>query len=201
MGRPINFDPQEKLHIAMKLFWERGYDGTSMQQLVSALGINRFSLYNCYGDKDALYHLVLDHYSKTVINRLIEPLLEPNAELPAVLQYLHLLKGAMSGNRGRWGCMVQNAGIERGLADERIQGRVDNWYAKLEALIFNALQRTQVARQLRNDIDPDSAAKYLVTVLQGIIAMRRSASDAERYQTALTFLISEVADWEQLSTK
>ena len=196
MGRPINFDPQEKLHIAMKLFWEHGYVGTSMQQLVNALGINRFSLYNCYGDKDALYHLVLDHYSKTVIHRLIEPMLDPNAALPAVLQYLQRLQLAMEGHGGRLGCMVQNAGIERGLVDERVQERVDEWYAKLEALIYNALQCSQIEGRLRAGIDPDQASKYLVTVLQGIIAMRRSTSDQERYQVALGFLISEVADWE-----
>ncbi|OZG74290.1 TetR family transcriptional regulator [Hahella sp. CCB-MM4] len=195
MGRSISFDPQEKLYLAMKLFWENGYEATSMQQLVETLGINRFSLYNCYGDKEALFHLALDHYSNTVIRRLIDPLLQENADITGLIGYLQLLQGAMAGKGGRWGCFVQNAGIERGLHDERTQKRVDEWYQQLEALIRNALQRTGEAGQLRGGIQPDHAARYIVTVLQGIIAMRRSSSDPQRYDSTLDFLISEIQDW------
>ncbi len=195
MGRSISFDPQEKLHIAMKLFWENGYEGTSMQQLVEALGINRFSLYNCYGGKEALFQLALDHYSQTVIRRLIDPLIQENADITGLIGYLQLLQSAMASKGGRWGCFVQNAGIERGLHDKRTQQRVDEWYLQLESLIRNALQRTGESGQLRAGIQPDQAARYVVTVLQGIIAMRRSSSDPERYDSTLSFLISEVRDW------
>ncbi|WP_020405887.1 TetR/AcrR family transcriptional regulator [Hahella ganghwensis] len=195
MGRPIAFDPQEKLHIAMKLFWERGYEATSMQQLVQALGINRFSLYNCYGDKESLFQLALDHYFKTVIRRLIDPLLKENADIYGVIGYLQLLQTAMTGKGSRWGCFVQNAGIERGLHDQQTQQRVDDWYLQLETLIRNGLQRTAEAGRLRERVQPDLAARYIVTALQGIIAMRRSSTDDQRYADSLSFLISEVEDW------
>lgn len=64
MARKANFDREEKLLVAMDVFWRKGFANTSISDLTDELNINRFSLYNTYGDKQQLYYEALDAYLK-----------------------------------------------------------------------------------------------------------------------------------------
>lgn len=64
MARKANFDRDEKLLVAMDVFWRKGFANTSISDLTDELNINRFSLYNTYGDKQQLYYEALDTYLK-----------------------------------------------------------------------------------------------------------------------------------------
>ncbi|WLQ13657.1 TetR/AcrR family transcriptional regulator [Hahella aquimaris] len=195
MGRPTAFDPQEKLHIAMKLFWRQGFEATSLQQLCDELELNRFSIYNTFGDKRALFHLTLDHYLNTVIRRIAAPLLHDDAELDAVVEYLAGLSAGLCSEGGRVGCYVQNAGSEMGSVDELVQKKVDDWLRQLEMLLAQALIRARDNNGLRGDIDAEAAACYLVSVTQGLIALRRTCSRQCRVENAFKFLMQEVRGW------
>lgn len=62
MGRKIRFNKEHALNKAMHLFWEKGYDATYISDLIETMGISRSTLYDSFGDKDALFKLVLEHY-------------------------------------------------------------------------------------------------------------------------------------------
>lgn len=74
MGRPRAFDMDTALHHAMKVFWKKGFDGTSLDDLQEAMGIGRPSLYHAFGDKRGLFLQTLKHYSQTVANTSVEQL-------------------------------------------------------------------------------------------------------------------------------
>jgi len=78
MARPREFDVDEALGRATEVFWKRGYEATSVQDLVDALGVNRASLYGTFGDKAQLFSAVLDRYGREV-NGLVERALAPPA--------------------------------------------------------------------------------------------------------------------------
>ena len=80
MARHKQFDQDEALLKAMEVFWSRGYEAASIQDLVRHMGINRQSLYDTYGDKHALYLLALERYSEVESRRLID-LLERNGSV------------------------------------------------------------------------------------------------------------------------
>ena len=79
-GRPINFDKDAALEAAMLLFWERGFEGTSMADLTQARGLSPSSIYTAFGDKQALFALAakryLDNPAQYVARALAEPTLE-----------------------------------------------------------------------------------------------------------------------------
>src|SRR5207249_12070658 len=62
-GRPRDFDIDKALDKAMRVFWRKGYLGTSLSDLTKSMGINRPSLYSAFGDKQSLFHKALDHYA------------------------------------------------------------------------------------------------------------------------------------------
>ncbi|MCA9304812.1 MAG: TetR/AcrR family transcriptional regulator, partial [Phycisphaerales bacterium] len=72
MPRPKSFDPDAVLAKAMGVFWEKGYDAASITDLTGAMGINRFSLYDTFGDKHTLYLKALEYYQQSVVSSLIE---------------------------------------------------------------------------------------------------------------------------------
>ena len=78
-GRPAGFDRAEALHRAMELFWARGYEGTTLDELTAAMGINRPSLYAAFGDKEQLFRRALDRYVSGPAGYVREALARPNA--------------------------------------------------------------------------------------------------------------------------
>src|SRR5450432_2916250 len=74
MGRPRTFREEDALDAAMRVFWEKGYEGASLDDLTQAMGINRSSLYSSFGDKAALFRRVIDRYGAGPIAYLWEAL-------------------------------------------------------------------------------------------------------------------------------
>ena len=108
MARPLSFNPTEKLHQAMMVFWRNGYEGTSINNLIDELEINRFSLYSQFGDKHQLYLKVLDHYNKVVYQPLLTPLRSSTPGKAAIDLYLENFAQKVSGPHAKHGCLIQS---------------------------------------------------------------------------------------------
>lgn len=174
MARPLAFDPQEKLHQAMLLFWRKGYESTSVQDLVDALQINRFSLYNTFGDKEALFEQVVRHYRKNVFGRL-EAQLQPSSEgLPRLFAYLEALRDGLGRQPGPWGCLLQNTLMERSVLGDGLQVLIDEFVTVLHGGILAILNVAHEQGQLDSSDDPRMLAKFVTTHIQGMIMMSRS---------------------------
>ena len=105
MARPREFDVDEALDRATEVFWKRGYEATSVQDLVDELGVNRASLYGTFGDKAQLFSAVLDRYGRQV-NGLVERALAPPASgAEAVRAWFHELIRRVTQPGGPRGCL------------------------------------------------------------------------------------------------
>lgn len=195
MARTLGFDPETKLRQAMKLFWKKGYAHTSMAELVEALGINRFSLYNTFGDKRQLYLKALEYYRRTVIRRLVVPLLAPEAGLPEVVAYIERLKAGLLSPNGHWGCFIQITGLELGPSDPVLGRRAQEMLEELEGLIEAALTRAHEQGALDSAIEPVGAARMILHTVQGAMALYRANGDREALAASLDFLADQVKRW------
>src|SRR3984893_15939871 len=109
MARQKEFDREEALHKAMEVFWSRGYQAASIQDLVKHMGINRQSLYDTFGDKHALYLQALDRYHEVHGRKVSELLERPGSVKKALRQ---LFEGIVEGSlceQERRGCFMGNA--------------------------------------------------------------------------------------------
>lgn len=108
MARPREFDVDAVLDRATDLFWARGYEATSVQELVDTLGVNRASLYATFGDKAQLFEAVLRRYGERVNGALLETLGPPAAGAEAVRAWFKVLIEKATQPAGPRGCLMLN---------------------------------------------------------------------------------------------
>ncbi len=177
MARPLAFDPQEKLHQAMMLFWRKGYESTSVQDLVDQLEINRFSLYNTFGDKESLFEQVISYYRENVFGRLAAEFEPASDGLPRLFAFLEAQRDGLLGQPGPWGCLLQNAGmVSDTVYSDRMQLLVSDFSDLLHDHILAVLMAAQAKGQLSVDEDVSALADFVTTHVQGMIMMSRKQS-------------------------
>jgi TetR/AcrR family transcriptional repressor of nem operon len=140
MARPRQFDEQQVIESLMKVFWEKGYEASSMQDLVAASGLLKGSLYGAFGDKQTLYLMALRHYDRTRIQAGIDML---NGEGSARQKIARLFDNVIeSTKRGDFagGCLLCNASMEMAVTDRQVRSEVKTTIRRLKTAIMDALE-------------------------------------------------------------
>src|ERR1700732_617935 len=167
LGRPRSFETGKALDAAMKVFWCKGYEGASLSDLTKAMGINRPSLYAAFGDKESLFHKVLDRYDKGPAAYVREALNQPTAR--AVVE--RLMEGAAdlaTASSNPRGCLFVQSALACGDKAEGIRNDLILRRDAGEKAVRLRLKRAQAEGDLAHDADPADLARYVVTVVQGI---------------------------------
>jgi TetR/AcrR family transcriptional repressor of nem operon len=180
MARPKEFNQDAVLEKAMQVFWARGYESTSLDELLKAMGIGRQSLYDTFGDKHALYLRALERYKDTQGGALQTCLEQAASPLEALRQLFLSLAEEPPAARRR-GCMMVNATVEMLPRDEKTAELVAANQRFMETAFRRALQRSRQLGELPEDADIPGLARYLVATFQGL----RVAAKAEMGPEAL----------------
>lgn len=191
MPRPKSYDETALLDRAMEVFWARGYDGTSIENLVGETGVNRASLYGAYPDKRALFVAGLQRYLDLVVDDNVRRLseIEPGGE--AVRQFfLRLVEAPIE--RLRRGCLLTNSAVELGLQDAEVAALIRGAFQRVEQALCDRLGEAQKANQLVAGAQPKTLARLLITVLQGIRVMARVGVDRETMRDAVKSALSAI---------
>lgn len=171
------FDTDRVVEEAMNLFWERGYEATSMQDLTEALGVGRGSIYTAFGSKDGLYRAALAHYLDLMGSAMLRTLDEGGDVRTTIRNALLGRLVVAADDPARRGCMLVNA------ACERLPGDVRTHQTVLEVTSANrdALERALTDAVARGEItpafDPRSLAGFLVACLTGMLVSSKSGTD------------------------
>ena len=177
VGRPRAFDVDEALDQALKVFWRKGYEGTSLPDLTRAMGINRPSLYAAFGNKEALFRKALDRYNDGPAAYVREALVEPTAR--AVVEAL--LRGAveqLSSRRHPQGCLLVQGALSCGTTADPIRRELAARRAAVEVAIRRRFKRAISDDDLPADTDAGDLARYVSTVMYGMAV--RAAGGASR---------------------
>ncbi len=178
-GRPRAFCVERALDQALKVFWQKGYEGTSLSDLTEAMGINRPSLYAAYGNKEALFRKALDRYIEGSAAFLRRSMEQPTSR--AVVEYL-LLSSAdgVTCPDNPHGCLTVRCALSSGEAADSIRLELVSRRVDGESILRKRLERAQVEGDLPTDASPADLARYVMTVHQGMSV--QAASGASREQ-------------------
>lgn len=169
----------------MDLFWRRGYEATSMADLVSHLGVCRASIYATFGNKHDLYLAALDRYVESRDPDVVERLSRPGPVLPAVRALLEQYAGDARPGAHPRGCLVVNTAAELLPEDAAAARRVESSWSTLEVAYTSALARARAQGELDPARDPRALARFLVVFSQGVRVLGRSTAAPERLQAAV----------------
>ncbi|MDX2394802.1 TetR/AcrR family transcriptional regulator [Streptomyces sp. DK15] len=185
MARTKEFDPDAALQSALELFWRRGYEATSMADLVEHLGIGRASIYATFGNKRELYLKSLDRYNENRDSDLLGELSQPGPALPSVRTVVRRFAAeANSDDRRLKGCFVTNTAAELGAHDAAAARRVEASWDHFETLLRSALVRAQAQGELPSDRDPRALARMLLVLMQGLRVVGKASEDPGRVRDA-----------------
>ena len=192
MARTKEFDQEAVLQRALELFWERGYEATSMADLVGHLGIARASIYATFGGKHDLYVKALDRYLQARDPNLVEVLSQPGPALPAIRALVEAYAQESLCDVSRRGCMVVNAAVELMARDPHTARRVEASWDTLEIALTSALTRARAQGEIPAEKDPRALARFLLVVLQGMRVLGRAHPDPGRLHDAAAQALAAV---------
>ena len=179
MARPKEFNPDQALDKAMDLFWRQGYEATSIEDLVTHMDINRGSLYETFGDKQELFLACMDRYCNGMAASRLSMLDQPGPALDTIRRFIRGKLQMALADPTRKGCLVANTAMELSPHEKEIGERVASALASLQEAYYKVLIRAKNQGELRKDQDPRALARYLTTMMQGVIVMYKAGTPAE----------------------
>lgn len=175
MARPKTFDPAVALERAMEVFWDRGYEAASLQDLLIAMKLSRSSFYQTYGSKHELLLAALERYADTELSEMLSPLMEPDSGRDAIVATFRKAVRILASERGRRGCFANNCAVELGGRDAAAEHRVREIRTLVEDAFYGAVRRAQERDEIAATRDPRALARFLVTSLSGLQAVAKGA--------------------------
>jgi len=177
MPRQKEFDLEAALDGAMTTFWTKGYTATSIEDLVTRMGIQRGSLYATFGNKRSLFLSALGRYQRVVTRELLAVLEAPGSGLAAIRRFFRLRVEGSLDRRRPPGCLVTNSAVELSPRDRGAAARVGGSLVTLEAAFLRALERARVQGEVAANRDLRALARFLTSSAQGLSVMAKARAE------------------------
>ena len=170
------FNKDEALGKAMQAFWMRGYEATSMQDLVDCTGVNRGSLYATYGDKRALFLAALGAYDERR-RRTLSELESRYAPREAIRRLFSTFVDEVNPTGTNRGCFLTNTALELAAHDPEVKQLVASAQEDVEAFFLRMIKRGKAAGVVAGHVKPQDTARALLASLLGVLVLVRSRPD------------------------
>lgn len=190
MARHKEFDRDQALQKAMEAFWSRGYEGTSIHDLVKHMGINRQSLYDTFGDKHALYLQALDRYCEVEGRKVLELLERPGSVKKNLRQLFEGVVETALCDGQRRGCFMGNAASELAGRCKATAARTGSNMAATEEAFYRTLLRGKKEGELEHVRGPRAVARFLCSSLQGLVLMAKATRDRKTLDDVVKVTLS-----------
>jgi TetR/AcrR family transcriptional repressor of nem operon len=186
MARPREFDIDEALERAMNVFWTKGYEGASLQDLLDAMNIARGSLYKAFDDKRSIYLAALDLYDRSEIQRTVDALRDRSAGDGAtrIRLFLEGARAAVVRRQDRRGCFLCNAAVDQAPVDAATQGKVHAMTKRMERAVADALSASTQAAHWPAERRAETALA-LTNAYLGLRVLARSGAPAKDLATVI----------------
>jgi TetR/AcrR family transcriptional regulator, transcriptional repressor for nem operon len=179
MARPREFDEDTALEAATQLFWNNGYEATSMRDLADRTGMTTPSLYNAFGDKRAIYRLVLDRYIRQALEACSAIFGGEDPPLRALERYFDALIEEALADALQKGCFVVNTALEVAPHDADFRDLVTNVFDQIEKYLRDCIVSGQSDGTIRTKLPAADLARLFLGTMLGIRVLARTSSERE----------------------
>lgn len=179
MGRTKAFDENQTLERALRLFWQRGYHATSIQDLVEHLGINRASMYDTYSDKRSLYLRALRRYEAVRQEKIAGCLEDNSSPQQQLAQLFDRMRATILTDQDRKGCFLLNAALELVNEDTEVAQLIRAHRAQREQALKRVLESGQAIGMFSHSATPESLARFIGANLDALFVCAKAGADGE----------------------
>lgn len=178
MARSKDFEVNIVLDKAMDLFWRQGYEKTSIQELVTHMGIHRRSMYDTFGDKHALYMEALDRY-RSIQEKNIKIRIQPPISAKQAIRQMFEMTICTEENHPK-GCLIVNTAVELAMYDSEAAAQVTEDFLNTEQLFYELLVSGQQTGEIAEHHNALKLSVFLNNVWVGLRVMVKATEDTEK---------------------
>ncbi len=190
MARNREFDEQKVIETATELFWTKGYNAVSTQDLIDAFGISRSSMYGAYKDKRSLFILALQHYRQTASQSMLDILSKKISFIDTITLILNqIIKETITDNKSK-GCFVVNTAIELAPHDNEILDIIQDNRKNIINGLTQAIQNGIDNNELSHNNDPKALANYFYNLINGLRVDAKITKDKQNYKETIKLALT-----------
>jgi len=193
MARPREFNEDEVLQAALRVFWEKGYEGASLSDLLEAMGLTKSSLYKAFGSKEELFWRVVERYQRDFLDFRHAALAEPTPRRIAE----RLLAGIIelhSGKVNPVGCLELNTALAGSTEGELIRQELVRGRELFRQRLRDRFEETASAAPLPPGMTSDDAASFIISLIQGLAVQAKGGASRE---TAARVVRAALLSWPE----
>ena len=174
----------------MRVFWMRGYDATSLEELLQAMGIAKSSFYQTFGSKPELFQRCLCQYRDMSAKQLQAAFATAPSAWDFLRTTLESVADGTSKTLGRAGCLLMNTASEFGQRDPQVSGTLSEAMVRMEGIFLKAVERCIAEGSIPSSADPGSLALFLTTNLGGLKGMARAGASPDAMRRVVNVVLS-----------
>lgn len=190
MARTKDFDENEVLNKAVAIFWHKGYNGTSMQDLVDGLGISRSSLYDTYVDKHTLFIKALEAYQSAGAAKLCAIVNGAGPAKETIKALLEYIIGELMGDQMQKGCFMVNAEVEIAPHDPEVSKLVCQNDQQVEDVFYRVIKKGQENGEIPTRQDARALARFTFNTIKGIRVTAKSTTDKTMFEDIIKLALA-----------
>lgn len=192
-GRPLEFDPNLALQRAMELFWCRGYEATSLQELLTAMDISKSSLYQAFGSKHELFERCLKVFRERQVGQMTSALEQAPSGKTFLRNMLMAAARDAATNEFPKGCLIMNTATEFSGRDAIVADLVGEGARQFVGVFQSAIERAQSNGEISASKNAEVLARYVVSTISGLKTMAKAGLPAATIEEVAEVALSALA--------
>lgn len=190
MARPLEFDRDVALDAAMHVFWDHGYEATSLAALLAAMELSKSSFYQSFGSKGELFERCLTHYVETLFSAMEQNYQQAESGLGFIASTLTAVAEGATGPMPRRGCFFTDAAVGYGQQVESLAQLVANKRARMRETFRVAIRRAQQEGEIPESRDAGELANFLLCSLCGLHMAVKAGESRETIAATASVIVA-----------
>lgn len=189
LGRPLEFDPDKAIDAAVEVFWRKGYEATSMSDLLEAMSLSKSSLYQTFGSKQQLFERCLSRYTDRLSAEMAQELEEAKSGRSFIENTFAEVADTAQQPEGAKGCLIANSASEFGQREPALASPVRDGLNRFAKIFTDAIVKAQADGSISADADPRALGTYLIGTMNGLRTMIKAGADRRSAKGMVTLIL------------
>ena len=190
IGRPRNFDSEQALDAAMQVFWSKGYEATSLQDLIETMKISKSSFYQTFKSKHQLFQNCLHYYQDSFISDLSDSFQQAKTGRSFIENIFKAMPNKAKSSCDRRGCLILNCISEFSQRDPVIAKVTSKGIKQITNILLSAVKRAQHEKDITSNIKPLPLARYLLSSMNGLTTMIKAGASPTEVKEVTQVVLS-----------